>query len=383
MPDSPRILIVGAGIAGLALAAGLRQCGITPAIIDIGGVSLSRGLALMLTSNVALALRRLNMDGPVIDRGVVLERAIQTDASGAPIGSHDFRPANERYAANLGITRDGLLAGLSSDDPASVCHSTTIVSVDWSRGALDVLLSDGTRDQFDLVVGADGVHSAVRRLMYPKIEPAYRSFCAWRTVIDCADCDPVFTHQSSPGFLLGSFPVGLDLVYVFLLAHHAAMPSLSRDERLDRFKQLATRFHGSIPSLIQQQSDPGRVVFVPVLEVQTPCYYQNRMVLIGDAAHAFPPNLAQGAAMAVEDAVALSELLNRSGDIDQVLRDYEARRRPRVETIRAAVRYRSIAGGLEGPVTPELLQRHPPVFSPSLKAFEDLVEDPFVVRPGE
>jgi 2-polyprenyl-6-methoxyphenol hydroxylase-like FAD-dependent oxidoreductase len=106
-------------------------------------------------------------------------------------------------------------------------------------------------------------------------------------------------------------------------------------------------------------------------------------VLIGDAAHAFPPNLAQGAAMAVEDAVALSELLNRSGDIDQVLRDYEARRRPRVETIRAAVRYRSIAGGLEGPVTPELLQRHPPVFSPSLKAFEDLVEDPFVVRPGE
>ena len=101
------------------------------------------------------------------------------------------------------------------------------------------------------------------------------------------------------------------------------------------------------------------------------------MLLIGDAAHAFSPLLAQGAAMAIEDAVALAELLSGSGGIDQALRSYESRRRPRVETIRAAVRRRTIARGMEGPATPELLKRHPPVFSASLKVFDELIEDPF------
>ena len=82
--------------------------------------------------------------------------------------------------------------------------------------------------------------------------------------------------------------------------------------------------------------------------------------------------------MAIEDAVALAELLSESGDIDQALRSYESRRRPRVETIRAAVRRRTIARGMEGPATPELLKRHPPVFSASLKVFDELIEDPFI-----
>ena len=81
--------------------------------------------------------------------------------------------------------------------------------------------------------------------------------------------------------------------------------------------------------------------------------------------------------MAIEDAVALAELLGRCGDVDQALRSYESRRRPRVETIRAAVRRRTIARGLEGPVTPELLEQYPPVFSASLKVFDELIEDPF------
>jgi 2-polyprenyl-6-methoxyphenol hydroxylase-like FAD-dependent oxidoreductase len=101
------------------------------------------------------------------------------------------------------------------------------------------------------------------------------------------------------------------------------------------------------------------------------------VLLIGDAAHAFSPLLAQGAAMAIEDAVALAELLRGPGDIDHVLRCYEARRRPRVETIRAAVRRRTIARGMEGPATPALLGHHRAVFSASLKVFDELIEDPF------
>jgi 2-polyprenyl-6-methoxyphenol hydroxylase-like FAD-dependent oxidoreductase len=80
--------------------------------------------------------------------------------------------------------------------------------------------------------------------------------------------------------------------------------------------------------------------------------------------------------MAIEDAIALAELLGTQDDLDEVLACYEARRRPRVETIRAAVRHRTIARGLEGPVTPGLLEQHPPVFSSSLKVYDDLIADP-------
>lgn len=195
--------------------------------------------------------------------------------------------------------------------------------------------------------------------------------------MECPDCDPVFRLSTTTGCFLGSFPVGPNLVYAFLLAHSREVPVLSRDERLASLKKLAAEFRRNVSPLIGQQHDPARVIFVPVQEVQTPSYYRGRVLLIGDAAHAFSPLLAQGAAMAIEDAVALAELLGGDGDIDRVLRSYESRRRPRVETIRAAVRRRTVARGMEGPVTPELLKQHPPVFSPSLKVFDELIEDRF------
>jgi len=117
-----------------------------------------------------------------------------------------------------------------------------------------------------------------------------------------------------------------------------------------------------VPSLIQQQYDPTRVVFVPVNEVDCDPYYRGRVVMIGDAAHAFPPQFAQGAAMAIEDGVALAELVGGSGDIDEALRSYELKRRTRLNKVRGAVRHRAILQGMEGPVTPELVARHPPVF---------------------
>jgi flavin-dependent dehydrogenase len=186
----------------------------------------------------------------------------------------------------------------------------------------------------------------------------------------------LFGLSSTSGCFLGSFPVAPNLIYAFLLANYAEFPVLSYEERLTRFKEQAARFHGSVSRMIGQQRDAARVIFVPVQEVQTHSYFRGRVVVIGDAAHAFSPLLAQGAAMAIEDAVALAESLGSCDDVDAALQAYEARRLPRVETIRAAVRRRTVARGMEGPVTPELLEQHPAVFSASLKVYDELIDDP-------
>ncbi len=88
----------------------------------------------MLTSNVALALRRVGLDRPVIDHGIMLERIIHADPSGAPVEDiHELGPANDRYAPNLGITRGALMSALSSATRAQIRYSTTIVAVDQLR----------------------------------------------------------------------------------------------------------------------------------------------------------------------------------------------------------------------------------------------------------
>jgi len=379
MPDGPRVLIVGAGVGGLTLAAGLQSFGIVPTVVEIEGSSLGRGLALMLTSNVGVALRRIGLDRAVAREATVLDEIVQTDASGATIDHHDFRPANDRYAPTVGITRDGLISALSSGPPLPVAHGTTVAALDWSTDSPRVTFGDGMHAEFDLVVGADGIHSAIRQAIFPGIEPIYRSFCAWRTVMEFPDDNRVFTIRSMPGSILGSFQVGPQLVYAFLLVHAAEVPSLTRVQHLARFQELASSFAGPVSTLIQEQRDPARVIFVPVYEVETPSFHQGRVVLIGDAAHAFPPLLAQGAAMAIEDAVTLAELIGASNDLDRVLRRFEAARRPRVDMIRAAVRHRTVARGFEGPPTPESLERHPLVFTNSLQAYDDLIEDPFAL----
>jgi 2-polyprenyl-6-methoxyphenol hydroxylase-like FAD-dependent oxidoreductase len=142
---------------------------------------------------------------------------------------YDFRPLNAKYAPNLGVTRQALMDGLLRGIRSAIRLSTTITSAQSSGEDVRVVFSDGAETRYDLVVGADGITSHVRSLICPGIAPVYRSYAAWRTVI-AGGCFPsnivVMRHRA--GCVLGSFRVGPDLGYVFVLAHEPSVPRLSR-----------------------------------------------------------------------------------------------------------------------------------------------------------
>src|SRR5919202_2956941 len=109
-------------------------------------------------------LRRLGLDRLLIGNGIVLERIVHTDPSGTVDEVHDLGPANARYAANVGVTRDALITALSSAVRADIRYETTVVAVAGPSAEPEVTFSDGTSARFELVGGADGIDSAVRRI---------------------------------------------------------------------------------------------------------------------------------------------------------------------------------------------------------------------------
>jgi len=203
--------------------------GITPTIVEVAASILTRGLGLLLTSHAVLALRRIGLDDEIIRNGIVQEHLINADASDIPISDYDFRPLNATYVPTLGVSRQALMEGLCRGIGSSIRLSTTITSAQSSGEDVRVVFSDGAEARYDLVVGADGMTSRVRGLVCPDIVPVYRSYAAWRTVIAGGYFPSnVVLMRHRTGCVLGSFPVGPDLGYVFVLAHRPKVPRPSR-----------------------------------------------------------------------------------------------------------------------------------------------------------
>lgn len=171
------------------------------------------------------------------------------------------------------------------------------------------------------MIGADGVHSTVRRLTFADAGLRHTGLYAWRLLAPRGRPEPVWSARLGRGTSLLTVPSGPDDVYCYI--------DVRTDDQDVRLADLARRFKAPLPEV-----DTGTVVHSGWIEqVRLPTWSTGRVLLVGDAAHATTPNMAQGAAMAVEDAVVLADTLDATSSVPEALRAYEARRRPRVEWV--------------------------------------------------
>jgi len=320
-----RILVVGAGIAGLATAVALRRRGFTPEIVEARAAPPAEGAAITLHGNGVRALRALGV-GPALDAaGAVVPRWACHDRHGALLCRTDLAALWDGVAPCVGITRNlltGILMGAAAEVPLRFGCRVTGLRQDDRR--VRVAFGDGSCGDYELVVGADGIGSTVRRLAVSDVVPTRTPTVGWRCVV--AGRPAGVEHLVlllGEGCFLGLVPVGGGQTYGFAGTSSADAPLQSR----------FADFGGPVPDFLARLDAATAPHVAPIAFVTLDRWYDRRVVLVGDAAHATHPHMGQGGSLAVEDALVLADELARADTLPSALSAHARRRRPRVDWV--------------------------------------------------
>jgi 2-polyprenyl-6-methoxyphenol hydroxylase-like FAD-dependent oxidoreductase len=350
-----RVLIVGGGIAGMALAQALHQRGIAALVRDRLAGPPDASLGLNLPGNAIQAIAALGLADGLARIGTPTRRREYRTARGRLLFAVDEDTFWGNGARPRCVRRADLLALLSSGLPdGSVAWSTPVASIRESADHVSVELTDGSIESASFVVGADGVHSTVRQAMLGEdgLRTSLLSAASWRftTPNPGVDCWCVWSDPRGTFLLI---PIDGEYVYGYASATRGAPVA-------DDPQWLRATFAGyvaPVPEVVEAVlAQPGSLYHSPVEEVRVARWSQGRTVLVGDAAHATAPAWAQGAALAVEDALVLAELLATHQDWGQVGPEYERRRRSRVAHVQAATDRISRAAGAPAWLRDPILQ---------------------------
>ena len=330
-----RMLIVGGGIAGLSLAAALRRHGHAPELVERAPAFGAVGAGIALSPNALAMLRRLELEEPVRELGIELADAAVTDSSGSILMRTDLGPVTARFGPTLAIHRADLHETLlGACRGLSLRAGTTLTALRQRDDVVQVAFSDGQEREFDLVIGADGIHSQVRGLLFGVRPATYAGYTCWRLVTRMPIELSGLRERWGHGLRFGLVPLTRNRVYCFAVANAPANVPDPESGRLERFRARFAEFGGAVPAVLAGLRDPGELIHNDLADLVEPAWHRGRVVLVGDAAHAVTPNMGQGAAMALESSVLLAEALSASGRLAERLAGWHARRRGRVRFVR-------------------------------------------------
>ncbi|ORW06160.1 FAD-dependent monooxygenase [Mycobacterium kyorinense] len=327
-----RIVVVGAGIAGLASAAALQRCGREVSVIE-ERADTSAGAGISIWPNALAALDHIGIGDQVRDAG----GRVTAGALRWRDGSWLRRPADERLVTALGepmvvvqrsVLRDILAAALA---PGTVEYglSATAVAV---NGEVRLELSDGTVRTADAVVGADGIGSVVARHLNGPLVRRYAGYTAWRGVASCA-MDPQLAGETlGPGVQTGHVPMGPDRTYWFT-TERAPEGRISPGGELAYLQSKLVGWPEPVPSMLAATA-PADVLRNDLYDRgRARCWARGPIAVVGDAAHPMRPHLGQGGCQALEDAAVLAACVRRDGDLPAAFARFAAFRRRRVTSI--------------------------------------------------
>jgi 2-polyprenyl-6-methoxyphenol hydroxylase-like FAD-dependent oxidoreductase len=340
MASVSKVLIVGGGIGGLALSIGLCKAGIEVDVVEIRQQWAIYHVGIIAQSNLVRAMVALGIADDCVAAGFSYSGVRFCDASGRVLSeTPGLKLAGPDYPAYLGLTRPALhnvLFAASKKAGAVVRLGVTVAELEQSDTKAAVKFTDGRSGEYDLVVGADGVHSQIRAMAFgEQLKPRFTGEGVWRyNVSRPPDVDYGSIYDSPQGPKAGLIPLTRDTAYIFRIGPEPGNPRFPKEELAAILRERLRPFGGAIGELSHEITNPDLVVYRPLESVFVPApWHRGRVVLIGDAAHAITPHLGQGAAQAVEDAVVLAEELRKNATLKESLNGFERRRYQRCKLI--------------------------------------------------
>ncbi|GLY29738.1 FAD-dependent oxidoreductase [Kineosporia sp. NBRC 101731] len=342
MPAVENVLVVGAGVAGTGVAILLAQAGVAVDLVEKTPGPTTAGSGITLQGNALRVLRQVGVWDGVRAEGYAFDslglRA--PDPAGTLLAEiPDARTGGEDLPATVGMPRAELARILIERTAAAgvkIRFGETVTGLEQDRDGVEVTFADGSVSAYDLVIGADGIRSTVRRLVGVDLTVTPVGMGIWRAFGPRPD-SVVRTdlYYGGPSFIAGYCPTGENSLYAYIVERAQDRSALSPEERLSTMKHLAQAYHGPWDDIRENLTDASTINYTRFESHVLPApWNRGRAVLIGDAAHSCPPTLAQGAAMALEDAAVLADLLVTHERVDDVLWDaFTARRFERARTV--------------------------------------------------
>lgn len=342
-----KVVIIGAGIGGLTTGIAMRQAGYQVEIYDRAQELRPAGAGISLWSNGVKVLNRLGLGEKLAAIGGemnAMEYRSHTDES---LSYVDLRPLFEQVGQRpYPVARTDLQTMLlDAFGPEDVRLGMLCTGVEQDEHSATAIFENGERASGDLVVGADGIHSAVRAHVVGQVDRRYARYVNWNGLVkaDPELCDPnlwvLYVGDSKRASMM---PVGGDRFYFFFGAPMAEGTQVEPTYRQDELAKIFQGWPEPVQKLIQAL-DPEQTNRLEIGDLDPLEHLvKGRIALLGDSAHATTPTLGQGGCQAIEDAEVLTRYLHTTNiGVADALRRYEAARKDRTAELVLKARKRT------------------------------------------
>ncbi|MFF8092591.1 FAD-dependent oxidoreductase [Streptomyces sp. NPDC016675] len=346
--NRPRtVLVVGGGAAGNAVTILLRRAGYAVDLVEArDDWNATAGSGITLQGNALRVLRELGVWKQVEASGFGFGSVGITAPDGTVLHvQDDLRTGGDDLPATVGMQRPRLqriLIDAVRAGGASVRLGTTAEILDQDADGVSVRFSDGTEGRYDLVVAADGLGSATRAAIGITDRPEPTGMAIWRVAAPRpAGVTRTDLAYGGPAYIAGYCPTSESTLYAYVVEANRDRASIPPGSYAEEMRRLTRHYGGHWPEISAHITDPAKVNYTWFDRMLVEgSWHRGRVVLAGDAAHCCPPTLAQGAALSLEDAAVLAEMLTGSDVWDDALfQAYHDRRIARVRpVVEASVR---------------------------------------------
>jgi 2-polyprenyl-6-methoxyphenol hydroxylase-like FAD-dependent oxidoreductase len=333
-----RVAVVGGGIGGLTAAIALDRRGIEAQVFEAAEAVREVGAGIWLPPNALQILDRLGLAERLAGQGMVLRRAELHDARAGLLRSIDFEDAARRHGfGTVAIHRARLHQTLAAELPEERLHlGRTVGALDPPGGSVRMRFLDGGAVEARVVIGADGLRSVIRGQIFPEVRLRYSGQTSYRAVVEAAlpaELDGVSREIWGPGCRFGFSAISPTEVYWYATLDAPLGAPVPPEGPRSMLERRFAGFPDPVAALIAATEEEALVQtdlndFEPLER-----WHGERVVLLGDAAHATTPNLGQGGAQAVESAWVLAEQLATHASPEDAFREYERIRMPKARRV--------------------------------------------------